>query len=326
VHLIRLGRTKAKASSLGFTLVELLVVIAIIGVLVALLLPAVQSAREAARRVDCGNKLRQLGLAAQNYHDARKVFPPGYLGELPATGDPPTNQQYTGGIAFLLPYMELDNIAVLIDAPALDISKTLSPWWSYLSTWNVSQTRLPSFLCPSVLNDDEPVNGSIAFFRAWYEYNPPYITVHYEYFTTTPPLLGPERSNYTGCAGLAGRLAEPFVLDNFEGIFTNRSRISVKKITDGTSKTLCFGETSGVFESGQTTASVPWMSAGSQPVGGIGLRREGDAFGFSSMHPGVVQFSFADGSLQAVSKEIDAEVLKALSGRHDGVSVDTKSY
>src|SRR5262245_12705852 len=96
----------------GFTLVELLVVIAIIGILIALLLPAVQAAREGGRRTSCTNNLRQLSLAVQNFHSARKHFPPGYLGNLNvAQLPPPENEdQFTGYIPFILPYMEGRNI------------------------------------------------------------------------------------------------------------------------------------------------------------------------------------------------------------------------
>lgn len=120
----------------AFTLVELLVVIAIIGVLVALLLPAVQAAREAARRMSCSNNLRQCVLALHNYHDVNKAFPamgffaPGYLGE-------DWSPQ-----ARLLPYLEQENLENLID-------------WdlSYRSQQVVAETRVAPYLCPSEVND-----------------------------------------------------------------------------------------------------------------------------------------------------------------------------
>jgi prepilin-type N-terminal cleavage/methylation domain-containing protein len=101
----------------GFTLVELLVVIAIIGILVALLLPAVQSAREAARRMQCSNKLKQLGVALHNYHDTYKAFPstPGGNGILSANRGTVQNWMRWGGLASLLPFVEQQAVYDRID-------------------------------------------------------------------------------------------------------------------------------------------------------------------------------------------------------------------
>src|SRR5690242_2517716 len=102
----------ARASRTGFTLIELLVVIAIIGVLIGLLLPAVQKVREAAARTQCVNNLKQIGLACHSYHDANNSFPPGYIDGNPAGPSTPDNDVGPGWgwAAFLLPYVEQQNL------------------------------------------------------------------------------------------------------------------------------------------------------------------------------------------------------------------------
>jgi len=124
---------------LGFTLVELLVVIAIIGILVALLLPAIQAAREAARRADCLSRLRQIGIAAHNFHDEKKYFPP--HGEL--LNRPPPDDRDANGLssqAYMLPYMENKDVLNLVDR---------SKHWSAVQNEKAVRTALSFFRCPS---------------------------------------------------------------------------------------------------------------------------------------------------------------------------------
>ncbi len=129
----------------AFTLVELLVVIAIIGILVALLLPAVQAAREAARRMQCSNHLKQLGLANHNYHDVQKTFPPMRLGTLRGSGtvaQQTSNEYSMSGLVSLLPFYEQQQI--------FDRARSRNfapvPWDGSQDTWTV---RIPVLLCPS---------------------------------------------------------------------------------------------------------------------------------------------------------------------------------
>jgi prepilin-type N-terminal cleavage/methylation domain-containing protein/prepilin-type processing-associated H-X9-DG protein len=138
----------------AFTLVELLVVIAIIGILVALLLPAVQAAREAARRMSCGTNLKQIGLALHNYHDTYKAFPPSALIPNGATADSFSPQ------ARLLSFLEQENLQDLID-------------WnvSYAAQPVVTQQRIATYICPSEIADRERPDGALTHYPLTYGMN-----------------------------------------------------------------------------------------------------------------------------------------------------------
>ena len=141
----------------AFTLIELLVVIAVIGVLVALLLPAVQQAREAARRTQCKSHLKQLGLALHNYHDAHSTFPAGYYSFATSNGSGPASANIDpqswdaapgwGWGTALLPYLD--------QAPLSNQLDSAQPIWAPQHASGIAMT-LPVFLCPSATGGDEP--------------------------------------------------------------------------------------------------------------------------------------------------------------------------
>src|SRR3954465_2845855 len=152
----RNGRVVCSSPGLrrGFTLIELLVVIAIIGVLVALLLPAVQAAREAARRIQCSNNLKQIGIALHNYHAAVGSFPVGFLyptGAVPATTSP--LQYRWSALAQLTPFLEQANLANALNFNfplAHKPAGSLSLFWPfYPQNSTAMATKVSGFLCPS---------------------------------------------------------------------------------------------------------------------------------------------------------------------------------
>lgn len=214
----------------GFTLVELLVVIAIIGVLVGLLLPAVQAAREAARRMSCSNNLKQLGIAVHNYESS--------LGSLPAAWSHPGNSSGDGwsALARLLPYLEQGNLASEIDYAVGYGAATVSTTGG--SVVRLASMRVPTYLCPSEVNDRLRTDSS----------GNPY---HY-------PL------NY---AANAGRffVFNPANGDIGDGAFAANRNLKFRDCVDGLSNTLAFAEVKAynpyfrdaALGAGQTAPTLP---------------------------------------------------------------------
>ncbi|MDO5553707.1 MAG: DUF1559 domain-containing protein [Planctomycetia bacterium] len=138
-----------KVKRFGFTLVELLVVIAIIGILIALLLPAVQAAREAARRMQCTNNLKQIGLAVHNFHDVRAGLPPSCIGTTKAEQ---TNKSYRASLfVLILPYMENNTLYDWYSNKTNKFVTSMnnSDFWNKLTTEEKESCSITTYLCPS---------------------------------------------------------------------------------------------------------------------------------------------------------------------------------
>jgi prepilin-type N-terminal cleavage/methylation domain-containing protein len=214
--------------SRGFTLVELLVVIAIIGVLVALLLPAVQAARESARRTTCVNNVKQMALAAANYESARGVFPPGrLLPDWKEGGSSYTNYQSvqpshkTGFYSvhvWLLPYMEQANIFNQIDFGIAQVKKMTNPTNPHLTAYSTAQGL---FICPSDPNSERIISENN--YRA-------------NFGGSTPAAGARSAGIYTA------RPTDPWDCGGNGAFSIGEKGLSAKAFTDGLSKTAFFSE------------------------------------------------------------------------------------
>jgi prepilin-type N-terminal cleavage/methylation domain-containing protein len=285
----------------AFTLIELLVVIAIIAVLIGLLVPAVQKVRAAAARIQCANNLSQIGKAAHNYQSANVSLPPGFLGPMPdlaAKQGPNWDGQYVGVLGQLLPYVEQDNAyKIMLTGVPNDYllpSSFYAPWWTYAGPAQASFTHIKTYLCPS-----DNASDSVEQVASLETYpQPGGFILSYGYFINAPVA----RSNYVGVAGYGG-----MALPIFQGIFMNRSRVSMAQLTaaDGSSNTLMFGEsTMGINPDTGNTLAHTWMGSGALPTAwGTPDVRPGSFWAFSSHH-NVVQFCFGDGSVRGVKKEL----------------------
>ena len=256
----------------GFTLVELLVVIAIIGILVGLLLPAVQAAREAARRMQCTNNLKQLGLAVHNFESAQRKFPTGYLGSpggvtYTTAASTAYGVQWVGHLVYLFPYMEqnqiyqpfsdfrnLDPRAKPSGNTAADGEKFL--FWTSGATgydgdpsdidtlWDFQQYRVSSLLCPS----DTPYENTAATMMILHTWSPLGSTGGTVggsgYGVPFGATMG--RTNYLGNAGRLGT-TDSAAWNAWKGPFGNRTSTKIGEIADGTTNVLLFGEVLGSF-------------------------------------------------------------------------------
>lgn len=304
----------------GFTLIELLVVIAIIAILIALLLPAVQQAREAARRTQCRNNMKQIALAAHNFHDDYNRFPPGFLGPQNPTDtiDSGGAQPYIATLAFLLPQMEQNNAYELFVKDQLKVDVYGEPtWFSYATTIDAAGTQVPGFKCPSA-NPDGP--QTFASRKLYYSTGSNSATISLRTFSqstfTGAGFDVPGMTNYASVAGYMGNLPGS-TYERYKGIFFNRSKTRFRDITDGTSSTFAFGEIAGHFSGTQHQYSDSWIG-GSNMVTAWGLDGGPRWHSFGSMHPGIVHFAMADGSVKGISENIDFSTFVYLSGMSDG--------
>lgn len=205
-----------KSSQRAFTLVELLVVIAIIGVLVALLLPAIQAAREAARRSQCTNNMKQLGLALQNYHSANQTFPEGSIVDAGLS-------VFAGAFTSLLPYME---------QTALEGQYQFDKKWDK-QTPQVSATPIPSLDCPSSPGENPKTHPALVG-----------IVQNDTYGITEYALSHGASDAMCLQSAFLGAGPGPMPIE-LRGMFGFRWGVGVRQITDGTSNTFAMGEAAG---------------------------------------------------------------------------------
>jgi len=335
----------------GFTLVELLVVIAIIGILVGLLLPAVQAAREAARRMQCSNNMKQIGLAVHNHESAFK-FIPAYgkiipLAQYPTSPSFPLAAANAGfretfaALAQLLPYMEQANITVLTDLRRSYVDPiNMPPAYGTLNP--AAMNTVPSFICPSTPGT-MPSDYALYFGTTPIGNRGPIVLPRTDYV----PLRG-LHSSLAVCAGMANSTTQNGMMGSINTELKPSVRLA--EVSDGLSNTICIAELAGkqniyfrsrrtpgstLADGGLTLNSFYGDSNAARNIrgySGISILTPTQAGcssinvlnidGLYSFHTGGVQILRGDGSVSFMSESTNATTLASLITR-DGGEVNT---
>jgi prepilin-type N-terminal cleavage/methylation domain-containing protein/prepilin-type processing-associated H-X9-DG protein len=301
----------------AFTLVELLVVIAIIGVLIALLLPAVQAAREAARRMQCSNNLKQMSVALASYEASFKVYPPSRVGNDGASG-PPQTRVGTSSLVLILPQMEAQSLYDMFDFANGPWVSSATDWFAPTNSNRAALAQRPSFyVCPS--DESEPFSErQIDAQDAW---------------GVTNCIATGSYATVAGRIGAGGNLTDAKY--NNDGVFYYLSAIPITDITDGLNTTLFVGETianhtgdsSNLWTKGTRESETQRSTANplnTPPGEGLcivayGWRQNG---AFASRHPGGSNFAFGDGHVEFLAENIAFTLYQALSTRAGGEVID----
>ena len=282
----------------GFTLIELLVVIAIIAILIGLLLPAIQKVREAAARTQCVNNMKQLGVAIQNYHSSYDRLPPGVnsVAGLRYNQAPNNTKSHISVLAYLLPYVEQENLYKRIPKQYFDVKASPGYWWGNGTAVSAGRERVKIFECPADDVDQPPTSGVFAVVHTYPDAsNPNSGWVGGAIFGANVG-LGP--TSYLGNGGGLGNISGGW--SSTKGPLTAQSRVSLPQVKDGTANTLAFGETIGHFKNNNRVYGMAWISVGRVFTAG-GLTDDPSYYSFGSRHLRV-HFAFLDGSVRSFKK------------------------